>query len=42
MICYTGIWEEYCLICAGPLTNKFVIYNDEANEEKEITPKGYN
>lgn len=35
-----GIWEEYCLICAGPLNDEFIIEIDD-EEEQIIKKKEY-
>lgn len=39
-----GVWEEYCLICGGPLTNKFILikYTEEEDIQTTITKKEYN
>jgi len=36
-----GIWEEYCLICGGPLNDEFTLYDEETQEETQITKKEY-
>ena len=35
-----GIWNEYCLICGGPIINTFFIDNDKGKSTK-ITKKEY-
>lgn len=34
-----GIWEEYCLICGGPLNDEFTIEIDD--KQKQVTKKEY-